>query len=103
MELPDLNIGDWVVFPNMGAYTLAAGSSFNGMPRPSIYNFMSEEKFDEVREYFTEENTSEPAAEDAPCSVAVEDTNSEGYFKYLQTTSSSFNTDLSTIFTREIY
>jgi len=103
VELPDLNIGDWVVFPNMGAYTLAAGSTFNGMPRPSIYNFMSEEKFDEVREYFTEENTSEPAAEDAPCSVAVEDTNSEGYFKYLQTTSSSFNTDLSTIFTREIY
>ena len=103
VELPDLNIGDWVVFPNMGAYTLAAGSTFNGMPRPSIYNFMSEEKFDEVREYFTEENTSEPAAEDAPCSVAVEDTNSEGYFKYLQTPSSSFNTDFSTIFTREIY
>eukprot|EP00002_Diphylleia_rotans_P006641 TRINITY_DN15_c0_g1_i5.p1 TRINITY_DN15_c0_g1~~TRINITY_DN15_c0_g1_i5.p1 ORF type:complete len:583 (-),score=130.93 TRINITY_DN15_c0_g1_i5:452-2200(-) len=28
--LPDLNVGDWVLFPNMGAYTVSLSSSFNG-------------------------------------------------------------------------
>lgn len=28
--LPKLNVGDWLVFPSMGAYTSAAGSEFNG-------------------------------------------------------------------------
>ncbi|KAI8053500.1 ornithine decarboxylase [Syncephalis plumigaleata] len=28
--LPELNIGDWVAYSNMGAYTLAAASLFNG-------------------------------------------------------------------------
>lgn len=30
-QLPFLNIGDWLVFPNMGAYTLAGACNFNGM------------------------------------------------------------------------
>lgn len=28
--LPELEIGDWIYVPNFGAYTVAAGSSFNG-------------------------------------------------------------------------
>ncbi|PRP79963.1 hypothetical protein PROFUN_05939 [Planoprotostelium fungivorum] len=28
--LPELNVGDWLYFTNMGAYTVAAASSFNG-------------------------------------------------------------------------
>jgi len=32
--LPDLEVGQWLYFPNMGAYTAAAGSNFNGMPLP---------------------------------------------------------------------
>jgi len=32
--LPELDVGDWIMFRNMGAYTLSAGSTFNGMPRP---------------------------------------------------------------------
>jgi len=28
--LPKLSVGDWLVFPSMGAYTSAAGSEFNG-------------------------------------------------------------------------
>ena len=31
-ELPELDIGDWFVFRNMGAYTMAAASQFNGFP-----------------------------------------------------------------------
>lgn len=29
-QLPELEMGDWVVFSNMGAYTLAGASTFNG-------------------------------------------------------------------------
>ena len=36
--LPKLNIGDWLYFNNMGAYTMAAASSFNGFsPTEKFY------------------------------------------------------------------
>eukprot|EP00612_Vaucheria_litorea_P002505 CAMPEP_0171457742 /NCGR_PEP_ID=MMETSP0945-20130129/3699_1 /TAXON_ID=109269 /ORGANISM="Vaucheria litorea, Strain CCMP2940" /LENGTH=454 /DNA_ID=CAMNT_0011983411 /DNA_START=58 /DNA_END=1420 /DNA_ORIENTATION=- len=31
VELPELEIGDWLCFPNMGAYTSSAASNFNGL------------------------------------------------------------------------
>ncbi|XP_013777517.1 ornithine decarboxylase-like [Limulus polyphemus] len=34
--LPDMNVGEWIVFQNMGAYTLAAASTFNGFEKPSV-------------------------------------------------------------------
>ena len=43
MSLPEIFIGDWLYFNNMGAYTLAAGSTFNGMPRPRVYYVMQED------------------------------------------------------------
>lgn len=36
-KLPELNEGDWVFFKDMGSYTVAAGSCFNGIPRPRVY------------------------------------------------------------------
>merc|ERR1711991_270986 len=33
--LPELEIGDWLLFPQMGAYTVAAASSFNGFAPPN--------------------------------------------------------------------
>lgn len=30
IDLPELNVGDWLYFKNMGAYTVAAASPFNG-------------------------------------------------------------------------
>lgn len=35
--LPELQVGDFLVFHNMGAYTMAASSTFNGFPRPDIH------------------------------------------------------------------
>lgn len=35
--LPELQVGEWVYFNNMGAYTMAASSTFNGFPRSAIY------------------------------------------------------------------
>jgi len=37
ISFPDMQLGDWVYFHNMGAYTIAAGSCFNGFERPPIY------------------------------------------------------------------
>jgi len=34
--LPELNISDWLVFQNMGAYTMAAASNFNGFKKSGI-------------------------------------------------------------------
>lgn len=34
--LPRLNIGDWIIFENMGAYTLSAASNFNGFETPTL-------------------------------------------------------------------
>jgi ornithine decarboxylase len=34
--LPEMQIGDWLYFPDMGAYTIAAASSFNGFQKSEI-------------------------------------------------------------------
>ncbi|KAF8822289.1 putative Ornithine decarboxylase [Cardiosporidium cionae] len=34
VELPEMFVGDWLMFRNMGAYTTAASSSFNGFKKP---------------------------------------------------------------------
>ncbi|KAJ8762148.1 hypothetical protein K2173_007301 [Erythroxylum novogranatense] len=39
--LPDLQVSDWLVFPNMGAYTAAAGSSFNGFKTAAILTYLA--------------------------------------------------------------
>lgn len=36
VSLPELEVGDWLYFLNMGAYTRAAGSSFNGFTVPPV-------------------------------------------------------------------
>lgn len=36
-QLPRLSIKDWLLFRDMGAYTMSAASSFNGMPKPACY------------------------------------------------------------------
>ncbi|XP_032256387.1 ornithine decarboxylase-like isoform X1 [Phoca vitulina] len=40
-DLPEMHVGGWMVFENMGAYTVAAASTFNGFQRPTIYYVMS--------------------------------------------------------------
>ncbi|GMH14851.1 hypothetical protein Nepgr_016692 [Nepenthes gracilis] len=40
LELPDLEVNDWLVFGNMGAYTTAAGSEFNGFSTSAIRTYL---------------------------------------------------------------
>jgi ornithine decarboxylase len=36
VQLPELAVGDWLQWPSMGAYTLAAGSAFNGFDSQAV-------------------------------------------------------------------
>jgi len=44
--LPEAQVGEWIYFENMGAYTRSAGSSFNGMPLPSVEYVMIATPYD---------------------------------------------------------
>ncbi len=36
-DMEDLEVGDWLWFPNMGAYTNVTASEFNGFPKPPLH------------------------------------------------------------------
>lgn len=38
-KLPRLSVGDWIFFPNMGAYTISLSTSLAGLPRPPIHYY----------------------------------------------------------------
>lgn len=38
-HLPDMSVGDWLAFENMGSYTTAAASRFNGIPTADVIPF----------------------------------------------------------------
>ncbi|XP_047120199.1 ornithine decarboxylase 1-like [Schistocerca piceifrons] len=40
--LPELEVGDWIVFENMGAYTLPVASPFNGFPVPKVHTVIDD-------------------------------------------------------------
>lgn len=41
IHMPELQIDDWVIFENMGAYTIPVASPFNGFPLPKMFCYMS--------------------------------------------------------------
>ncbi|KAI5639205.1 pyridoxal-dependent decarboxylase, pyridoxal binding domain-containing protein [Phthorimaea operculella] len=41
-RLPPLKVGDWLVFKDMGAYTIPVASAFNGFPVPTVKHVVSE-------------------------------------------------------------
>jgi ornithine decarboxylase len=46
--MEELEIGDWLWFPNMGAYTKATASEFNGFPTPPIHVLGEDEEVPNV-------------------------------------------------------
>lgn len=40
--MPKMETGDWMIFKDMGAYTMSAASCFNGMPKPKCYHIINE-------------------------------------------------------------
>lgn len=41
IKLPELEVGAWLYFVNMGAYTAASASSFNGFSLPNAFHFVA--------------------------------------------------------------
>jgi len=46
--VPQMQFGDWLVWRDMGAYTLSAASSFNGMPLAKVFYFLHDASADQV-------------------------------------------------------
>ncbi len=42
-SLPVLDVGDWLIFENMGDYTVSLAGTFNGFPIPEVYPFVQTE------------------------------------------------------------
>lgn len=49
LQLPELQVGDWLLFDNMGAYTVAASSTFNGFQQSRIHYAMPRAAWDAVQ------------------------------------------------------
>jgi len=40
LMLPELEVGEWLYFTNMGAYTVAAASAFNGFKQSPTLHYI---------------------------------------------------------------
>ncbi|KAJ1496714.1 hypothetical protein HMI54_005265 [Coelomomyces lativittatus] len=47
-QLPELQIGDWFYFPDMGAYTIAAATTFNGFRKCNVLWTNTEYKYIQI-------------------------------------------------------
>jgi len=61
--LPKLELGDWLLFRDMGAYTLVAGGTFNGFPTPKVCFVASYETWTQLKVFM---NPDELVEEDVP-------------------------------------
>ena len=52
ISLPELNIGDWLYFENMGAYTGVVHSPFNGFPKPQSLYYISKSDAAKMVSYY---------------------------------------------------
>jgi ornithine decarboxylase len=42
-NMPDIPIGEYIIFENMGAYTIPVASPFNGFPLPKVHCFVNDD------------------------------------------------------------
>ncbi|XP_075054685.1 ornithine decarboxylase-like [Mixophyes fleayi] len=43
IDLPELEMGDWILFQNMGAYHMTLRTTFNGFPSPNVQYILGKE------------------------------------------------------------
>ncbi|XP_014483707.1 PREDICTED: ornithine decarboxylase 2-like [Dinoponera quadriceps] len=51
VQLPELYVGDWLVWKNMGAYTLSISNTFNGFPIPAVIPFVRKSQWENFLQY----------------------------------------------------
>lgn len=49
LVLPEMHIGEWMVFKEMGAYTMCAASNFNGFKIPSLKYYLTSYTLDVLK------------------------------------------------------
>lgn len=49
IPMPDCEIGDFIIFENMGAYTIPVASPFNGFPLPKVFCFIARDVWQMIR------------------------------------------------------
>ncbi|KAM4049232.1 ornithine decarboxylase-like [Anomaloglossus baeobatrachus] len=49
VSLPELEMGEWIIFPNKGAYSLSNATTFNGFKIPTVYYTISEDKLKKIQ------------------------------------------------------
>jgi len=64
-QLPLLEVGRWLYFVDMGAYTSAAGSNFNGMPLPQKFFLPA------IPKYVASGTASQDFEDDSECALAA--------------------------------
>ncbi|XP_061097555.1 ornithine decarboxylase 1-like isoform X2 [Conger conger] len=70
-DLPDLQVGEWLLFYNMGAYTVTTSTTFNGFPQPDIHYVMSRSAWQRVQQIYAAQglcDCEEAGLTDAPAS-----------------------------------
>ncbi|ELT89637.1 hypothetical protein CAPTEDRAFT_167430 [Capitella teleta] len=55
-QLPEMHIGDWLFFHDMGAYTMCAATRFNAMPKTRSYYVMQESAWIQIEHHMNEED-----------------------------------------------
>jgi len=43
-ELPELEVGDWIYFNEMGSYNYTCTTPFNSIEKPALYYYVRESK-----------------------------------------------------------
>nr|CAD7573946.1 unnamed protein product [Timema californicum] len=52
INLPTMNIGDWFMFKDMGAYTMVAATTFNGFPSSKVHAIINEHYWQLLKDHF---------------------------------------------------
>ncbi|CAB3399070.1 unnamed protein product [Caenorhabditis bovis] len=47
-SMPKMEVGDWMFYPDMGAYTSAAATTFNGFAKPTMMYVISEDMWNQT-------------------------------------------------------
>lgn len=80
VQLPELRNGDWLMFVNSGAYTVAGACDFNGiaMTQPNKFYVFSAQAVDEDGEESEEEESEEECSDSSEEESEGEEGDSEG-------------------------
>ncbi|XP_062564368.1 ornithine decarboxylase-like [Armigeres subalbatus] len=66
INLPELQVDDWVLFENMGAYTIPVASPFNGFPLPKAFCYISKDTWEMIDQLTT-------LADESLCNTSTSD------------------------------